>query len=86
MDKIRLLVDALKAHTKYTVEATAGYGCDRHLLGLRMMLKEGEKASLFTDPAYLQSMNFKLSSSNVSPGDYFYGGFGPVVLGMHIIL
>ena len=24
-------------------------------------------------------MYFKLSSSNLSPGDYFYGGFGAVV-------
>jgi carnitine O-acetyltransferase len=82
-EKIRLLVEALKAHTKLTVESTSGYGCDRHLLGLRMMLQNGEQASLFTDPAYLQSMNFKLTSSNVSLGDYFYGGFGPVVLGKY---
>ncbi len=58
-----------------------GTGIDRHMLGLRCMIKDGEqeKATMFTDPAYTTSMYFRLSTSNMSPGKYFYGGFGPVV-------
>jgi carnitine O-acetyltransferase len=62
-------------------QASEGKGVDRHLLGLRCMIesKDAEKATLFNDPAYLKSMWFRLSTSNMSPGKYFYGGFGPVV-------
>ena len=40
---------------------------------------EAEEAKIFTDAAFWKSMTFKLSSSNVSPGTYHWGGFGPVV-------
>ena len=59
-----------------------GHGVDRHLLGLRCQIKteeEKKKAYLFTDPSYIQSMSFALSTSNMSPGDHLYGGFAPVV-------
>jgi hypothetical protein len=46
-----------------------------------MQRKGDAPVELFKDPAYSKSMNFKLSSSNVSLGDGFYGGFGPVTLG-----
>ncbi|KAJ3313799.1 hypothetical protein HDU76_002555 [Blyttiomyces sp. JEL0837] len=80
-DKKKLFYKAIESQSNYMKEATFGRGIDRHLLGLRCMIKDGEteKATLFTDPAYVQSMYFKLSSSNMSPGDNFYGGFGPVV-------
>lgn len=63
-------------------ESAAGRGIDRHLLGLRCMLQpqEMENAALFLDPSYQKSMYFKLSTSNMSPGKWFYGGFGPVVM------
>ena len=83
-DKLLNLIEAIKVHTKYTIDATNGKGVDRHLLGLRVMQKGNEMADIFKDPAYLKSMYFKLSSSNVSPGDLFYGGFGPVVPGTSI--
>jgi carnitine O-acetyltransferase len=78
-EKKKLLLNAIATHVKYAIDATNGKGVDRHLLGLRMMLKKGEKADVFDDPSYIKSMSFKLSSSNVSPGDYLYGGFGPVL-------
>jgi carnitine O-acetyltransferase len=62
--------------------ASSGKGVDRHLLGLRCQLRNAEeqaRATLFTDPAYLASMSFELSTSNMSPGDYLWGGFGAVV-------
>jgi carnitine O-acetyltransferase len=43
------------------------------------MLQPDDPAGFFADPAFFKSMTFKLSSSNVSPGTYYYGGFGAVV-------
>ncbi|CAJ0912523.1 2371_t:CDS:2, partial [Entrophospora sp. SA101] len=80
--KIELLKKAIESHLEYMISATKGNGVDRHLLGLRVHLQNDEersKATIFSDPSYLKSMYFKLSSSNMSPGDYFYGGFGAVV-------
>jgi hypothetical protein len=44
-----------------------------------MTQDEATQAAIFNDPSYIQSMYFKLSTSNTSPGDYSWGGFGPVV-------
>ncbi|KAF9969969.1 Carnitine O-acetyltransferase mitochondrial [Actinomortierella ambigua] len=81
-EKQRLLANAIKSHTEYMIAASNGKGVDRHLLGLRSMLQspeEQQRATLFQDPSYIQSMYFRLSTSNMSPGDNFWGGFGPVV-------
>ncbi|CAG8572345.1 2336_t:CDS:10, partial [Acaulospora morrowiae] len=80
--KIEFLKKAIKSHVEYMISATNGKGVDRHLLGLRTQLRSDEekaKATLFNDPSYYQSMNFKLSSSNMSPGMNFHCGFGAVV-------
>jgi hypothetical protein len=60
-------------------EASEGHGIDRHMLGLRCMVKDPSESAVFQDPAYAKSCTFRLSSSNMSPGTNFYGGFGPVV-------
>ncbi|KAG0303987.1 hypothetical protein BGZ98_006057 [Dissophora globulifera] len=81
-EKRRLLQTAIQSHLEYMMAASAGKGVDRHLLGLRSMMEtpeEQKRASIFQDPSYIQSMYFRLSSSNMSPGDCFWGGFGPVV-------
>ncbi|KAI9345268.1 acyltransferase ChoActase/COT/CPT [Obelidium mucronatum] len=83
IDEKRLLFGkAVKSQANMAKEATFGRGVDRHLLALRTLIQspeEQKRATLFTDPAYIKSMYFKLSTSNMSPGDSFYGGFGPVV-------
>ncbi|KAF9183248.1 hypothetical protein BGZ50_004367 [Haplosporangium sp. Z 11] len=81
-EKQRLLQKAIQTHLEYMMAASAGKGVDRHLLGLRSMMQtpeEQKQALIFQDPSYIQSMYFRLSSSNMSPGDNFWGGFGPVV-------
>ncbi|TPX69357.1 hypothetical protein CcCBS67573_g06884 [Chytriomyces confervae] len=81
-DKRSLFGKAIKSQSTMARDATFGKGVDRHLLALRTLIQspeEAKRATLFTDPAYIKSMYFKLSSSNMSPGDAFYGGFGPVV-------
>ncbi len=82
--KRELMLNSVNSHIQYSIKASSGLGVDRHLLGLRCMQQSGELADIFKDPAYLKSMNFRLSSSNVSPGDRLYGGFGPVVPGATI--
>eukprot|EP00667_Euglena_gracilis_P008763 EG_transcript_8879 len=45
-----LLQQAMQAHSDYMRKAAKGWGCDRHLLGLRRSLKPGETATVFVDP------------------------------------
>jgi carnitine O-acetyltransferase len=52
-----------------------GHGVDRHFLGLRMLLKEGEqKPTIFTDPVFARTCHWKLSTSQVT--SEFYDGYG----------
>jgi len=80
-EKLGLFQKAIGSHLEYMKAASNGKGVDRHLLGLRCMMtpKEASTAGLFNDPSYIQSMYFKLSTSNTSPGHVSWGGFGPVV-------
>ncbi|BGP38767.1 hypothetical protein JCM10449v2_002704 [Rhodotorula kratochvilovae] len=74
-----LLSAATKAHNTYTKEASTGRGIDRHFLGLRLLLREGESHPLFDDSLFGKSQEWILSTSGLSAGDRFYGtGFGAV--------
>jgi carnitine O-acetyltransferase len=56
-----------------------GRGFDRHLLGLRLLLRplNGENAALFEDDLFGRSAQWKLSTSGLSAGLLFKGtGFG----------
>ncbi|KAJ3367687.1 hypothetical protein GGF31_007147 [Allomyces arbusculus] len=77
-EKLALMRTAAATHAATMKEASQGRGCDRHLLGLRLMLQEGESLKLFQDPSFALSSTFRLSTSNMSPGTYLYGGFGAV--------
>ncbi|CDO73718.1 hypothetical protein BN946_scf185015.g46 [Trametes cinnabarina] len=66
-------------HTQLTREAATGRGIDRHLLGLRLMLRAdaGERHELFEDEIFERSQTWKLSTSGLSAGYQFRGtGFG----------
>jgi hypothetical protein len=81
------LKGAVTAHLQYMGGAMQGQGCDRHLLGMRMLaLERGIYADvpLFNDPALAKSSNFTLSTSNISGsgfdagvGNEWWGGFAP---------
>ncbi|KAJ7126880.1 carnitine acetyltransferase [Mycena epipterygia] len=74
-----LLHHAMHAHSSLTREAATGRGIDRHLLGLRLMLRplSGEEAALFEDDLFQRSQRWKLSTSGLSAGNLFKGtGFG----------
>ncbi|KAI0331918.1 acyltransferase ChoActase/COT/CPT [Cubamyces sp. BRFM 1775] len=77
--RLALLQRALQTHTQLTREAATGRGIDRHLLGLRLMLREdaGERHALFEDELFARSQTWKLSTSGLSAGYQFRGtGFG----------
>lgn len=92
-ERYALFKAATEAHAKYTVTASKGYGCDRHLLGLRLVaatlpanpLDPLNSARLpthpiYTDPAYARSQYYRLSTSGLHPGRRLMGtGFGAVV-------
>ncbi|KAG2012392.1 hypothetical protein GB937_007222 [Aspergillus fischeri] len=72
---VRLFRAALAAHSKYTALASDGQGVDRHLFGLKKLLREGEKLpALYEDPAYAYSGSWYLSTSQLS--SEFFNGYG----------
>jgi len=76
LDECRgLFRKALDAHVKYISDAGDGKGVDRHLFGLKKMLKDGEETpELFKDPAYAYSGSWFISSSQLS--SEFFNGYG----------
>jgi carnitine O-acetyltransferase len=79
-DKYKMFHEACKAHVNYLAVASDGMGCDRHLLGLRFCLKEGENHAIFQSAAYSKSSKWQLSTSGLFPSEYLKGtGFGSVV-------
>ncbi|KIY44052.1 acyltransferase ChoActase/COT/CPT [Fistulina hepatica ATCC 64428] len=74
-----LLRVAVRKHTDLTRQAIVGQGIDRHLLGLKFMLRPeiGESVALFEDQLFARSQQWKLSTSGLSAGYLFKGtGFG----------
>ncbi|CAE6351603.1 unnamed protein product [Rhizoctonia solani] len=71
---------ALKQHLTYAGWAADGQGVDRHLFGLKKLIKEGEPIpEIYTDPSFSKSNHWELSTSQLS-SDYFDGwGYGEVV-------
>ncbi|KAM0745737.1 acyltransferase ChoActase/COT/CPT [Meredithblackwellia eburnea MCA 4105] len=80
LERLGLFRAAAAAHIKLAGEAADGRGVDRHLFGLKKLLKAGEKLpSLYADPTFGKSANWVLSTSQLS-SEYFEGwGYGEVV-------
>ncbi len=73
-EKALLLKKAAAVHDEYQRVACDGRGVDRHLFGLSGMVRDGDiQPSLFSDPLFLRSKTWKLSTSSV----IFLPGFGP---------
>ncbi|KAG8766134.1 Carnitine O-acetyltransferase mitochondrial, partial [Serendipita sp. 397] len=78
----RLLVAATKKHIKDAQDAGAAMGIDRHLLGLRMLVQDGDgdKAlELFNDPLFQRSKKWVLSTSAIFSKHFHVYGWGEVV-------
>ncbi|KAJ7735649.1 acyltransferase ChoActase/COT/CPT [Mycena maculata] len=79
-EKKRLFDEAVKTHGSLARAAGQGQGIDRHLFGLKKLVKEGEEVpALFTDPLYLRSSNWVLSTSAVFSKHFPVYGWGEVV-------
>jgi len=76
-DKIELFRKAIAGHINYMMECFNGRGWDRHVLGLRILAATDDTPpSLFTNELFKRANTFTISTSNISPGRYFCGGFG----------
>mmetsp|Transcript_68594 Transcript_68594/g.143088 ORF Transcript_68594/g.143088 Transcript_68594/m.143088 type:complete len:626 (+) Transcript_68594:330-2207(+) len=75
-----LLLAAVAAHQQQARDCSSGRGVDRHLLGLKLLVKEGEpEPALFQDAAFARSKTWELSTSNLSAEELESWGYGEVV-------
>ena len=66
---------AVARHLQYATWAADGQGVDRHLFGLKKMLRADEPApEIYTDPAYSKTSHWELSTSQLSSP--FLDGWG----------
>lgn len=69
--KVESFQQACAAHVSYLDAAASGHGVDRHILGLKHMLRPGENVPpFFRDPITSFSSTWYLSTSQV-PSEYF---------------
>jgi carnitine O-acetyltransferase len=70
---------AVKQHLTYATAAADGQGVDRHLFGLKKLLKEGEHPpALYSDAAFAKTSNWQLSTSQISSEVFDCWGYGEV--------
>ncbi|CAE6403608.1 unnamed protein product [Rhizoctonia solani] len=80
--KISLFRDAAKVHIQRAREAGNGMGVDRHMFGLRHLVRanEGETMpSIFSDPLYQRAAKWTLSTSAIFSKHFPAYGWGEVV-------
>lgn len=77
--KKKLLLDATHYHVQYMKRAAQGLGVDRHLLGLRNLVRPGEKVPFFEDPAMTTSRYWRISTSHLTNELFDGWGWGEVV-------
>lgn len=71
---------AVARHLQYAAWAADGQGVDRHLFGLKKMLKDGEPTpAIYSDPAFSKTNHWELSTSNLSSPCLDGWGYGEVV-------
>jgi carnitine O-acetyltransferase len=79
-EKIDLLRRATATHAKYTGLAAKAQGVDRHLLGLSLLVNDGEPIpDLYSDKVFLRSKRWRASTSNLSHPRFNLWGYGEVV-------
>ncbi|KAG6909331.1 hypothetical protein DXG01_000931 [Tephrocybe rancida] len=79
-ERKRLFAAAAKKHIELAKIAGNGQGVDRHLFGLKKLLKEGEEVpELFLDPVLQRSNYWALSTSAIFSKHFPVYGWGEVV-------
>jgi len=78
--RAQLFRRAAARHVQYATWAADGQGVDRHLFGLKKLLKPEEPIpSIYTDPSFSYSNHWELSTSNLSSPALDGWGYGEVV-------
>ncbi|XP_046459973.1 carnitine O-acetyltransferase-like isoform X1 [Daphnia pulex] len=79
-EKYKALQTAITAHKAYVGMAINGQGIDRHLLGLKKLAIENgiDIPTLYLDPGYSTSNNWRLSTSQVAAVNDMVMCYGPV--------
>ncbi|MGK3761795.1 MAG: carnitine O-acetyltransferase [Bacillariaceae sp.] len=79
-EKINLLSKACASHAQYIGNASKGLGVDRHFLGLSMLVQDGERMpDLYSDPVFIRSKRWRVSTSNLTNPTINTWGYGEVV-------
>jgi carnitine O-acetyltransferase len=79
-ERIALLRKATATHARYTGLAAKAQGVDRHLMGLSLLVKDGEPTpDLYSDDVFLRSKRWRASTSNLSHPRFNLWGYGEVV-------
>ncbi|KAG8214728.1 Choline/Carnitine o-acyltransferase-domain-containing protein [Butyriboletus roseoflavus] len=79
-ERAKLFLRAVGRHLAYAGWAGEGQGVDRHLYGLKRMLRRGEETpELYTDVGYSRSNHWELSTSQLSSRYLDGWGYGEVV-------
>ena len=79
-EKLQLLQSAVKAHVKYIQDASLANGVDRHVLGLSMLVKDGEAMpDLYSDPVFQRGKRWRVSTSHLTHPKLVGWGYGQVV-------
>ncbi|KZT43438.1 carnitine acetyl transferase [Sistotremastrum suecicum HHB10207 ss-3] len=79
-ERKKRLQTAAKLHIQHAKEAGKGQGVDRHLMGLRKSLKDGEELpALYSDPLFQRSSKWVLSTSAIWSKHFPSYGWGEVV-------
>jgi len=72
--------EAVASHREYLLASVRGQAIDRYFLGLRVLASSmGVKVPFFESQAFKQTQNWRLSTSNMNPSEFWYPGFGAVV-------
>lgn len=77
LDKRELFRTAVGRHGVDMKNASAGLGIDRHLFGLRKLVKDGEVAELLSDPLVARSSTWNMSTSQIFIENSPAYGWGP---------
>ncbi|KAI0642267.1 carnitine acetyl transferase [Trametes meyenii] len=78
--RLALFKDAVKTHGTDARSAGNGHGIDRHLLGLKLLVEEGEQMpALFSDPVVRRASYWVLSTSAIFSKHFGPYGWGEVV-------
>eukprot|EP00815_Leptocylindrus_aporus_P009414 CAMPEP_0116071494 /NCGR_PEP_ID=MMETSP0322-20121206/13788_1 /TAXON_ID=163516 /ORGANISM="Leptocylindrus danicus var. apora, Strain B651" /LENGTH=669 /DNA_ID=CAMNT_0003559803 /DNA_START=87 /DNA_END=2096 /DNA_ORIENTATION=+ len=79
-EKLKLLKDAATSHVNFLKNAAGAKGVDRHMLGLSLLIKDGETSpEIFSDELYCRAKHWRVSTSNLSHPRFDNWGYGEVV-------